>query len=165
MPDRTEGRSAGREAGAQALWEREAAGIAAGTEVLTLDGALPVEFLGPGDRIVTRAGARVLRRLRVAQAPGPAIRIDTGSFGKGRPEGAVILGPATGILLRDWRALALYGKAQAIVPAARLVDGHHVTLLARAPAPLFALEFDAAEVIYAGGLELAARPLRQPQRA
>ncbi len=41
-----------------------------GTIIYTLDGALPVEFLVPGDRIVTRAGARRLRRLRVAGEPG-----------------------------------------------------------------------------------------------
>lgn len=39
------------------------AGLPVGTVVLTLDGALPVEFLSAGDRIVTRAGVRVLRRI------------------------------------------------------------------------------------------------------
>lgn len=38
--------------------------LAAGTIVLTMDGALPVETLAPGDRIITRAGARVLRLIR-----------------------------------------------------------------------------------------------------
>lgn len=32
-----------------------------GTIILTLDGAIPIEFLSPGDRVITRAGARVLR--------------------------------------------------------------------------------------------------------
>ena len=32
-----------------------------GTMIYTLDGALPVEYLSPGDRIVTRAGAKKLR--------------------------------------------------------------------------------------------------------
>ncbi len=35
--------------------------IATGTIIYTLDGALPVEYLAPGDRIITRAGMRVLR--------------------------------------------------------------------------------------------------------
>lgn len=40
---------------------RMRAGLPTGTVVLTADGALPVEYLSPGDRIVTRAGMRVLR--------------------------------------------------------------------------------------------------------
>ncbi len=38
-------------------------GLPVGTVILTLEGALPVEYLEPGDRIVTRAGARVLKRI------------------------------------------------------------------------------------------------------
>ena len=33
-------------------------GIAAGTVVATADGYLPVDFLSPGDRVVTRHGMR-----------------------------------------------------------------------------------------------------------
>ena len=37
------------------------AGLASGTEVLTLKGARPVETLRGGDRIITRSGACTLR--------------------------------------------------------------------------------------------------------
>ena len=37
------------------------AGLAPGTQVLTLDGAIPVEFLNPGDRVITRCGVRTLK--------------------------------------------------------------------------------------------------------
>ncbi|MBU2935504.1 MULTISPECIES: Hint domain-containing protein [Pacificibacter] len=40
-------------------------GILRGTHVLTADGTLPVEYLEAGDRIVTRAGMRTLRRLDI----------------------------------------------------------------------------------------------------
>ena len=40
-------------------------GMAPGTIIYTLDGALPVEYLAPGDRIITRAGMRVLRDISV----------------------------------------------------------------------------------------------------
>jgi len=40
-----------------------------GVIVFTADGALPVEFLSPGDRIVTRSGMRVLRGI---DTPAPA---------------------------------------------------------------------------------------------
>ena len=39
--------------------------IAGGTVIYTLEGALPVEFLSPGDRIITRNGARHLRHVSV----------------------------------------------------------------------------------------------------
>lgn len=75
-----------------AVAARRGSGLPEGTIVLTLDGALPVEFLCPGDRIVTRAGMRVLRdidtpaphlfslafdRPEVIYADGCQIRSDT----------------------------------------------------------------------------------------
>ena len=49
-------------------------GILSGTPVLTLDGEVPVQFLCPGDRIITRSGARVLRgvEMRIEAVPVPA---------------------------------------------------------------------------------------------
>jgi hypothetical protein len=44
--------------------------IAPGTCVLTLDGALPVDHLYPGDRLVTRHGARPVRLYRPRHAGG-----------------------------------------------------------------------------------------------
>jgi hypothetical protein len=38
-------------------------GIKLGTLILTADGNLPVEYLEAGDRIITRAGMRVLRSI------------------------------------------------------------------------------------------------------
>jgi|GEM_PF-3373944 hypothetical protein len=35
-------------------------GLLLGTEVITADGILPVEYLEPGDRVVTRSGMRTL---------------------------------------------------------------------------------------------------------
>ncbi|WP_095589892.1 hypothetical protein [Actibacterium ureilyticum] len=68
--------------------------LAIGTMVMTLDGALPVEYLTPGDRIVTRAGLRILRQIdtpaphrfalffdqpQVIYADGRQIHSDTGA--------------------------------------------------------------------------------------
>ena len=52
-----------------------ATGLAPGTIIFTLEGALPVEYLSPGDRIITRAGMRVLRDLR-AGSGGFALHFD-----------------------------------------------------------------------------------------
>ncbi|MEM5467969.1 hypothetical protein [Celeribacter marinus] len=69
------------------------AGLPMGTKIMTADGALPVEYLEPGDRIITRSGMKVLRgidtpaphrfqltfdRVEVIYADGLQIKTDTG---------------------------------------------------------------------------------------
>lgn len=51
-------------------------GLEAGTMVLTLTGARAVETLRAGDRIITRAGACVLRDLMDAPAGGHMLTFD-----------------------------------------------------------------------------------------
>lgn len=131
-------------------------GIAAGTPVLTLDGALPVEYLSPGDRVVTRAGARRIAQVEVTVIRNARmVRIAAGTLGVDRPPQDLLVSAAQGILLRDWRAKALYGAAQAMIPAARLCDGELIRAEVVPEVRLYALVFDEPTVIYAGGLELA----------
>jgi hypothetical protein len=139
-----------------------AAGLGMGTRVLTLAGALPVEFLTPGEKVITRAGARTLRAITVARVTGPMMRVKKGVLGFDRPEGEALLAPATRVLIRDWRARALYGSKAVAVQVARLADGKHVAPVAVDGARVFALHFDSAEVIYAEGMEIATEPLRVP---
>ena len=47
-----------------------ATGLALGTKVMTMTGVRPVEKLVEGDRIVTRTGASVLRRLMRTRGRG-----------------------------------------------------------------------------------------------
>ncbi|TNF13544.1 MAG: hypothetical protein EP320_09190 [Rhodobacteraceae bacterium] len=132
-----------------------AGGIAAGARIYTLDGALPVEFLEPGDRVVTRAGARRLRRVVSGDYAGSLIRVAPGALGHDRPGAPLLLGSAARLLMRDWRVEVIYGKREALVPAQAMVDGRYVTL-GRGHARLFRLEFEVPEVIYADGVEIAA---------
>ncbi len=136
------------------------AGIAIGALVMTLDGVLPVEFLAPGDKIVTRSGARALRRVSAREMTGEVISVCAGALGHDRPEQDLLLMPGTMVHLRDWRAQALFGRAQALVPAERLVDGEFVTRAQAARKVMFTLEFDLAEVIYVDGVELGVDALR-----
>ncbi len=131
-------------------------GIALGTAILTLDGDLPVEFLAPGDRILTRSGARRLRAVEVTVVRNArVIRIAAGTLGMGRPGDDMVVSPDQPILIRDWRAKALYGAATAMVPAARLADGDYIRAEVMDEVRFYTLRLDADEVIYAGGLELA----------
>lgn len=129
-------------------------GIAQGTQVLTLEGALPVEYLTPGDRIVTRMGARRLEAIELGRAEDRVIRVAPGVLGHDRPERALLLGPGARVLLRDWRARAIFGAAQALVPVSRLVDGQFVTVQTRPGLRLFSLRLADYAVIYADGVEL-----------
>lgn len=137
------------------------AGLLAGTHVLTADGALPVEYLGPGDRIVTRNGMRRLLAVdRREQVRAPVVRIAPNTLGAGRPDVLLVVGPAQMLLVRDWRAQALWGRAEAVVPARRLVDGGLIRDGVLACAQFLTLHFAGDEVIYAEGVEIACAPLK-----
>ena len=67
-------------------------GMALGTEVMTLDGALPVEFLNPGDRVLTRNGARRLRSIEMTRIRNArVVRISESTLGVDRPTTAMTL--------------------------------------------------------------------------
>jgi hypothetical protein len=127
-------------------------GIGSGALVLTLRGETKIEDLVAGDRIITRSGARTLKRITAHVVRGACI-VRPHTLGHDRPEVELTLAPGQKLLLRDWRARALYARDQAHVPATRLVDGAYIAA-SDAPARLWRLAFDAEEVIYAGGLEL-----------
>ncbi|MDP3197074.1 Hint domain-containing protein [Tabrizicola sp.] len=128
----------------------------AGTMVRTLDGVLPVEYLTPGDRIVTRSGARRLTSVSVqARKVVDLVRIRASTIGHDRPEQDLLVSTGQPILIRDWRAKAIFGVPVAAIPASRLADGEFVCLETHAQVRLFTLRFDEDEVIYAEGLELA----------
>ena len=130
--------------------------LTVGTQVLTLEGALPVEFLTPGDRVITRdRGAARLRGLRARTLRLPAVTIVPGTLGHMRPDHEVTLPAAQEILLRDWRASALFGAEQALVPLARLVDGTFIQDAGEVVLHLCELVFDQPHILYADGLELA----------
>jgi len=131
-------------------------GILAGTNISTLDGTLPVEYLSPGDRIVTRSGAARLvalssQMLRMAEV----VLISASTLGYDRPEVDLFLAPEQQVIIRDWRARVMFGVAAAAIPARRLVDGQFVQLRTLAEARFFTLRFDTEEVVYAEGLEIA----------
>lgn len=133
-----------------------ALGMLAGTMVRTLEGVLPVDYLTPGDRIVTRAGMRRLTSISVqARKMVDLVRIRASTIGHDRPDQDLFLSPGQPVVIRDWRAQALYGAPAAAIPAARLADGEHICLETHRLVRLFTLRFDEEEVIYAEGLELA----------
>lgn len=139
-----------------------ASGLIIGTPVLTLDGELPVEHLCPGDRIITRdSGTAELISVEAAVVIARPVLVEAKSLGHTRPECDTWLAPGQNVLIRDWRARALYGAASAMVPVERLVDDRFVKFGDPTEMRLYRLRFDAPHVIYAGGLELGVEPVRR----
>ncbi len=131
-------------------------GFVAGTVLYTREGEVPVEFLSPGDSLITRdAGMVRLTRILHRRCVSRAISFAAGSLGHTRPEQDLILPAAQLILIRDWRAQAMFGTEQALVRADALVDDEFVCDLGVQKMHLHQLEFSAPHVIYAGGVELS----------
>ncbi|MEX0318433.1 MAG: Hint domain-containing protein [Ruegeria sp.] len=132
------------------------AGFLPGTLLLTQDGELPVEYLSKGDRIITRnAGLVRIAGIGHGKQRVRAIRFAAGSSGDTRPESDLTLPAGQQVLVRDWRAQAMFGRKQALVRADALVDGMFVRDLGTRDLSLFQLYFDASHILYAGGFELA----------
>jgi hypothetical protein len=136
------------------------AGLLLGTPVLTLDGELPVEYIAPGDRVVTRNGLRRVTSVEVTRVENArVVCLACDSLGIGRPQQETVVAPAQAILIRDWRAAALYGKAEALIAAQRLCDGEFIRADILPEARFVTLRFARPEVIYAGGMEMACSPV------
>ena len=145
------------------LAEPPALGLLAGTQVRTMDGLIPVEYLEPGDRIVTRDGARRLVAVSVLERRMAAVvRIRATTLGHDRPERDLMLAPGQPVVIRDWRARALYGVAAAAIPASRLADGEFIVTEVQRQVRLFTLCFASEEVIYADGLEITCPAVEVP---
>lgn len=131
-------------------------GFVPGTILLTQGGEVPVEFLSPGDRIITRdAGFVRLERVAHRRTVTRAISFAAGSLGHTRPDQDMILPADQMMLIRDWRAQAMFGARQAMVRADTLVDGEFIRDLGPQKMLLHQLHFATPHVIYAGGLELS----------
>lgn len=134
-------------------------GLWADSIILTLAGERRVADLRAGDRVITRdSGSAILTGLTRHTRRTPAVRILAGSLGHTRPERDVTLPADQPLLVRDWRAQALFGNAQALVSAERLVDGEFVTLEPVQEMTLVLLDFATPHILYVDGLELASSP-------
>lgn len=131
------------------------AGIFAGTTVLTQRGAVPVESIEAGDKVITRdAGLIAVTTVRKTSTDVTPIQILAGSLGHTRPDCDTILPPNTKIHVRDWRAAALFGTQTADIPASRLVDGEFVKLGSRQSVDVYELRFTTQHILYADGIEV-----------
>lgn len=157
MKPKTVGRFAGQVTG-ETPFEMSGyrAGFGADSILLTLAGEMPVSEISIGDRVITRdSGVAIVRSVTSRQVAVQAVRILAGSLGHTRPDCDVILPSGQPILVRDWRAQAMFNARQAMVPASRLIDGEFITDAGTQEMSLYHLHFDAPHILYVDGLELA----------
>ncbi len=130
-------------------------GLCEGTSVMTSEGALPVEYLIAGDRIVTASGLRILRHVSARALRDCPIEVRRNALGPGRPAADMLLAPDQPVHLANWRSHRLYGADSVAVPVSRLHDGTHITW-GEHPGELlvYDLELESAQVIYAEGMEV-----------
>ena len=129
--------------------------VPVGTQILTMTGPRPAEALKPGDRLITRAG--VLRLAAVSLRAERAVdvfQVSARALGHDRPEDDILLPADQPILLRGWRAQALYGQPQTVVPLHRLADGAYIRPAPATDLRMVCLTLPRDAVLYAGGLEL-----------
>jgi hypothetical protein len=140
-------------------FEAAPSAILEGTMIMTLKGAIPVQFLRAGDRVITRSGAVSLREISHRRiSSGQVVRVREGALGHDRPQSELTLFAQQPVVVRGWRAKAIYGSDVAIVPASRLVDGDFIRLEVSHALTLYTLTFERAEVVIADGAELACAP-------
>ncbi|TMM54285.1 Hint domain-containing protein [Sulfitobacter sabulilitoris] len=131
-------------------------GLIKGTTLLTLDGEIPVEFLSQGDKVITRdSGIAKVDHIQTVTRRMRTIALAAGSLGHTRPERDALLAGDQMVLIRDWRAQALFSSDRALVAARALVDGEFITDLGVQDQTLFQIFCDGPHILYADGLELA----------
>lgn len=143
-------------------------GLAAGTTVTTLDGELPVEFLHAGDRIVTLdQGMMKLRAITARPAwKSDLARITPRALAPNSDTPDFWIAAHQPILIRDWRAPAMFGRSRALVPANRMLDGEHIRREVQGgQIMLFQLHFEKTHLLRVGGIELTSTRLRGLQKA
>ncbi len=130
-------------------------GLVQGTTLLTLDGEIPVEFVSVGDKLITRdTGVSKIIHIQRTTRKVRSIAFAAGSLGDTRPESDTLLAGDQMVLIRDWRARALFSSERALVAARSLIDGEFITDLGEQDQTLIQIFCDSPHILYAGGLEL-----------
>lgn len=141
-------------------------GFAKGTLILTIDGPVFVEDLHPGDRVLTRDhGPQHLKSLGRSLSTDRAITVAPEAIGPGLPWRHLRLAPQQRVLVAGWKAELLFGTDEVLVAVGDLVsDGTILAQAAIGATPLYHLAFDAAQIIWAEGIEVEV-PAQLPQTA
>jgi len=136
--------------------------FAAGTSILTADGERAIEDLKVGDRVLTHDRAeQVLRWIgscRLDQAAlgyNPKmrpVRITAGALGANLPEVDLLVSPQHRVFVRSAIAKRMFGQAEVLVPANKLVDLPGIAIATDvSEVTYFHMMFDRHELVYSNG--------------
>ncbi|MGB3556608.1 MAG: Hint domain-containing protein, partial [Jannaschia sp.] len=141
--------------------EAATACIAGGGILRRPGGAVAVEDLRPGDRVLTATGESVRidwigARLYRREGRRPTFfRISAGAFGNTGPKRTMTVGAAAHLLLEDRRCLPLVGTPRAFAPIAAFEDGE--TVLRIVPAgdvPVYGIACVTQAAVVVSGLSI-----------
>ncbi|WP_055688140.1 Hint domain-containing protein [Litoreibacter arenae] len=127
--------------------------FAAGTLIETEHGAVEVQFLQPGDKVLTRdAGLQELtwtggRRVEACGDLAPIV-ITKGALGNTRD---LIVSPQHRMLLEGWQAQLWFGEDEVLVKAKDLVNDTTIYVREGGKVNYHHILFDAHQVVYAEG--------------
>ncbi len=139
-----------------AILETRKTGLVAGTLILTIDGAIPVEKLTTGMRLISRNNGFVtLKDVQIQSITTRPVFVAADMLGNNRPNTDLMLAPDQPVLVRDWRAQALFDRDQALVPVRNLIDGEFIRYAPLQTLTVYDLVFDCQHILYADGLEVA----------
>ncbi|WP_323715557.1 Hint domain-containing protein [Paracoccus aminovorans] len=138
--------------------------FARGTLIETEHGAMPVEALEPGVKVLTRdhglqalrwAGSRVLGSKALDVSPNlRPIRISAGALGQGLPLRDLIVSPQHRILVRSKIAQKMFGCAEVLVAAKQLLQIEGIDIAQDLDTvEYFHLLFDRHEIVLSEGAE------------
>lgn len=136
-----------------------------GTFVLTPNGAIKIDNLEAGDRVITRdRGVQAIRWIGATTMPGAyaaankrlrPVLIRKDALGPNQPERDMRVSRQHRVLVRDWRADVMFGEPDGVlVPAFALCNDS--TIIEERPkedVTYIHMVFDNHEVIYADGIE------------
>ncbi|QFT57454.1 hypothetical protein FIU94_01345 [Sulfitobacter sp. THAF37] len=145
------------------LFESAFSAFARGTLIQTVAGEVAVEDLQPGDMINTSSGepAKLVWIGSSSFVPAdagrrmPLVRIMADSFGQGRPQSFLTVGPGARILHTPHHLRSEAGGTRMLTSVREFVDGVNVIeIVPPTPVRLFHICLDRHAAINAGGLEM-----------
>ncbi|KUP91749.1 Hint domain-containing protein [Tritonibacter horizontis] len=130
-------------------------GMVAGTDVLTRAGFRKVDELGPGADVITRdRGLCPVTAVTHVSGRSRMVHFSKSALGDAAPQAGITLPAHHLVLVRDWRAEAMFGKHEARVQAAALIDDAYITDAGMQEVTCLQLWLRHPAILYARGLEL-----------
>lgn len=136
--------------------------FADGTQILTSKGQILVEHLKVGDMVVTMdndcqpirwIGSRILDTVDLAQNPNlRPIRIRAGALGSGLPTQDLVVSPQHRVFVRSIVAQRIFGMAEILIPAKKLLDLDGIDVDLDAPSVAYNhFLFERHEIVFSNG--------------